>query len=237
MALPKIQHTLYSHTLTGLGKEVKFRPFTNQEQKTLLLAKDAKGSADENKTMVEALQQIISNCTLGKVDGSTLSTFDIEDLFLRIRSRSVGEVIGVRYRYDYRDEEDKPKSRFIEASINVDDIKVKVHPEHTKIINLGNDIGLTMRYPTFKILAELKNEEDLPIACIDTIFDANEIHDRNSVTLEELQAFYDDIDTHGLNKIKQFFDTMPTLEHSIELDLGNGKTEIVTFKGLNDFFI
>jgi hypothetical protein len=237
MALPKIQHTLYSHTLVGLGKQIKFRPFTNQEQKTLLLAKDAKGTADEKEAVVNAIEQIVGNCTLGKIDGSSLSTFDIEDLFLRIRAKSVGEVINVQYRYDFRDAEDRPQSRFIKAAINVDDIKVKVDPAHTKVIMVSDKIGMTMRYPTFKMLKDIKSEDDLPLECIDTIFDENEIHDRNSVTREELEAFYDDIDTAGLMKIKQFFDTMPSLQHTIELDVGDGKTETVTFKGLNDFFI
>lgn len=236
MALPKIQHTLYTHKLVGLGKEVKFRPFTNQEQKTLLLAKNAKGSDGEKDAIVNAVEQIISNCTLGKVDAASLSTFDIEDLFLRIRAKSVGEVITVKYRYDYKDEEDRPKSRFIEAVINVDDIKVQVNPEHTKVIQITDDVGMTMRYPTFKMLKDIATEDDLPVLCIDTIFDKEEIHDRNSVTHQELEAFYDDIDTVGLLKIKKFFDTMPSLQHTVELDMGDGKKEEVTFKGLNDFF-
>lgn len=237
MALPKIKHTLYSHKLTGLGKEIKFRPFTNQEQKSLLLAKDAKGTAEEKSMIISAIQQIISNCTLGKVDGSKLSTFDIEDLFLRIRAKSVGENITVKYRYDYKDEEDRPKSRFIETTINVDDIKVKVDPEHNKQIMVTDTIGIEMRYPTFEMLDSLVSDAELPIACIESIFDENEVYSASSVTREDLEEFYNDIDTHGLVKIQKFFATMPSLEHSVELDLGDGTKEKVTFKGLHDFFI
>lgn len=236
MALPKIQHTLYTHKLVGLGQEIKFRPFTNQEQKTLLLAKNQKGEKGEKEAITQAVEQIITNCTLGKVDASKLSTFDIEDLFLRIRAKSVGEVITVKYRFDYKDEEGRPKSRFIETAINVDDIKVKVDPAHNKVIKINDDIGVTMRYPTFRMLKDVVSEEDLPVLCIDTIFDQNEVYDSNSVTHAELVEFYDDIDTPGLLKIKQFFDTMPSLQHTVELDLGDGKKESVTFKGLNDFF-
>lgn len=235
--LPKIKHTLYSHKLTGLGKEVKFRPFTNQEQKTLLLAKDAKGTDAEKTVVMDAVQQIINNCTLGKVDGSTLSTFDIEDLFLRIRAKSVGEVIPVKYRYDYKDEEGRPKSRFIEASVNIDDIKVKVHPEHEKTIMVTDTVGVVMRYPTFSMIDGITEDSQLALACIDTIFDDKEVHDRNSVSKEELEEFYGDIDTAGMLKIKKFFDTMPSLQHTVTLDMGDGKKEDVTFKGLHDFFI
>lgn len=236
MALPKIKHTLYTHFLVGLGKEVKFRPFTNQEQKTLLLAKDLKGQEGEKEAIVNAIEQIISNCTLGKVDASNLSTFDIEDLFLRIRAKSVGEVISVQYRYDYKDEEGRPKSEFIKASVNTDDIKVQVDPNHKRTIQITPDIGITMRYPTFKMLKQMTDDEQLPVMCIETIFDKDEVHDRNSVTPEELQEFYDDIETPGLLEIREFLDTMPKLQHSVELKLPNGTTETVVFKGLNDFF-
>lgn len=237
MALPKLKHTLYSHTLVGLGKEIKFRPFTNQEQKTLLLAKDSKDSPDADKAMLEAVQQIIHNCTLGKVDGAKLSTFDLEDLFMRIRAKSVGEIITVKYRYDYKDADDRPVSKFIHANINIDDIKVKVNPAHEKQFMLTDEVGVVMRYPTFEIIGKMNHQSELPMACIESVYDADEVHSTASITREELVEFYDSIDTPGMLKIKNFFDTMPTLEHTITLDLGDGKTEEVTFKGLQDFFI
>lgn len=236
MALPKLKHTLYSHTLTGLGKEVKFRPFTNQEQKTLLLAKDSEGSADSQKVMLQAVEQIIHNCTLGKVDATSLSTFDLEDLFMRIRAKSVGEVINVKYRYDHKDDDGRPVSKFIHASVNIDDIKVKVGHDHSKQILLTDEVGIIMRYPSFGLIEKIQSDEELPMACIESVFDANEVYSTASITREELLEFYGDIDTAGMLKIKKFFDTMPSLEHSIELDLGEGKKETVTFKGLQDFF-
>ncbi len=236
MALPKLKHTLYSHTLTGLGKEVKFRPFTNQEQKTLLLAKDSENAPDSRKVMLDAVEQIIHNCTLGKVDATTLATFDLEDLFMRIRAKSVGEVIPVKYRYDHTDDEGRPVSKFIHATVNIDDIKVNVDPEHSKTIMLTEDVGIIMRYPSFALIETMKSDEELPMACIESVFDKDEVYSTASITREELLEFYNDIDTAGMLKIKKFFDTMPSLKHSIKLDLGDGKTETVTFKGLQDFF-
>lgn len=236
MALPKLKHTLYSHTLMGLGKEIKYRPFTNQEQKTLLLAKDSQDSPDAQKVMLEAVQQIIHNCTLGKVDGSKLSTFDLEDLFMRIRAKSVGEVINVKYRYDFKDAEDRPVSKFIYANINIDDIKVQVDPTHTKQFMITDEVGIIMRYPTFELIDKMKDESELPMACIESVYDSEEVHSTAAISREELVEFYNDIDTNGMLKIKQFFDTMPRLEHTIELDLGDGKKETVTFRGLQDFF-
>lgn len=231
MSLPKLTHTLHTHFLVGLGKEIKFRAFTNQEQKTLLLAKQDK----ENKqATIDAVKQIVSACTLGKLDVDHLATFDLEDLFLRIRSKSVSEISNVRYRFDY-EEEGKPVSKFIDVSINLDEVKVQTNPEHTKKIMLDASTGIVMKYPTFSMLDF--PEEDLPMHCIESVFTASgDVFYINDVTLSDLQAFYNDIDMKGLLEIKKFFDTSPRLKHEIELDLPTGEKRKVFFEGLESFF-
>lgn len=238
MALPKLEHTLYEHFLVGMNKTIKFRPFTNHEQKTLLLAKEetTNGKGANTDIVVNAINEIIKGCTNGKVDCSQLATFDVEDLFMRIRAKSVGEEIKLKYRYDFNDEEGKPKSKFIDVFLNIDDIKMQVNPAHSNKIMLSNTVGIAMKYPTFNILKSLKTDEDIAIACIDYIFDENETYSAAETSDAELRSFYDDIDTKGLLAIKNFFDTMPKLSHTTTIDLGNGKTETVTYEGLEDFF-
>lgn len=234
MALPKIQHTLYEHHLVGMNKTIKFRPFTNHEQKTLLLAKET-GNEDKS-VIINAINEIISGCTNGKVDGNALATFDVEDLFMRIRAKSVGEVVKLKYRYDYHDDEDKPKSDFVDVEINIDDIKVEVDPEHDNKIMITDKIGIVMKYPTFGLLGSLDNDDDIAIACIDYVFDETEVYPTTDSTKEELRQFYDDIDTRGLLAIKKFFETLPKLRHSVDIELADGKVETVTYEGLEDFF-
>lgn len=232
MALPKLQHTMYTHFLIGAQKEIKFRPFTNHEQKTLLLAKDQK----DKDAIISAINEIISGCTNGKVNGDDLCTFDVEDLFVRIRSKSVGEELTLKYRHDYTDDEGKPKSNFIDVNIKIDDIKVHVDPSHTKKIMLSDDIGIVMKYPTFGMLKTVNTNEDIAIGCIDYIFDKDEVYPANQASNEELKSFYDDIDTKGLMQIKNFFDTMPKLRHEVEVKLKDGTVETVVYEGLEDFF-
>lgn len=235
--LPKISHTLYEHALIGLGKTVKYRAFTNAEQKTLLLAKEAKGTTDERTSMLNAVKQIVDGCTNGKLSADELSTFDLEDLFMRIRAKSVGEIITVKYRYDYESEDKKPLSKFVNVDINIDDIKVTTDPKHEKKIQLTPTVGIMMKYPTFAIIESVTTNDQLPMMCIDYIYDENEIYDTKTVTAADLKEFYDDIQMDGLLKIKQFFDTMPKLSHTVQVDLGDGVVETVKFSGLEDFFI
>jgi hypothetical protein len=240
MALPKIQHKLHEHYLTGLKKKIKFRAFTVAEQKILLQTKEEIGDKEpttgHNPDTILAVSQIIENCTLGKINPDELCTFDLEDLFLRLRSKSVGEKFNVRYAEHYVDEEGRPQTNFINIHINLDEVKVIENPDHKNTINVTDDIGVIMRYPTFKMLSECKTSDDLAKACIETIFTPTEMHETNIAPKGEIDEFYDSIETIPMQEIKKFFDTMPKLRHTVEVTLRDGRKETIVFEGLESFF-
>jgi hypothetical protein len=233
MTLPKIKHPVYDHFLVGINKKVNFRPFTGQEQKILLLAKED----NKQESIVSAIKQILMNCTLSKINIEDLPIFDVEDLFLRIRSKSVSEIINVSYRHDYENEEGKPLSEFIKVAINIEDIKVITNPDHTKKIDLGNKIGLVMKYPTIKFLGSSETDEEMVISCIDYIYDENEIYQSENTPKEDLISFYNDIDIKGLDQINKFFQTMPKLFYSTEIELKSGEKRTIKLEGIEDFFM
>lgn len=231
MALPKITHTIYKHFLVGLGKEISYRPFTNQEQKTLLLAKQE----GNKQATINAVKQIVQQCTMGALDASKLSVFDMEDLFLRIRSKSVSEIAEVRYRHDFDDEEGRPTSKFIDVVVKLDDVKVTVDPEHKKIITLSDDISIVMTYPTFDMVN--LEEEDIPMYCIESVVDSSgNVFLMSDYTEAERRDFFDQIDMKGLLEIKRFFDTSPKLKHTIQVPLSDGTKQEVVLEGLESFF-
>ena len=81
MALPKLNVPRYALTLPSNGAKVKYRPFLVKEEKMLLLAMES----EDQSMMVETITNLIESCTnLTKV--KELATFDIECLFLQIRS-------------------------------------------------------------------------------------------------------------------------------------------------------
>ena len=90
MALPKLNTPKYKLKLPSDGSTVNFRPFLVKEEKLLLLATET-GETDQ---IITAIKDIISACSdVKNVD--KLSTFDIEYLFLQIRTKSVGESVDV----------------------------------------------------------------------------------------------------------------------------------------------
>lgn len=241
MALPKIKHSAYKHKLKGINKTVSFRPYTNAEQKIMLLAKEE--SKENPERVLESIIQILTNCIISNVDIYDLPMFDIEDIFVRIREKSVGEIIPVKYSYKYVDEKGISKTDFVTLEININDIKVTGNfdkKDSTIIVDEQNKVGIKLRYPTLRDIKELNgstDDDDLLMQCIEIIFDADEVYDPKQSTKEELEEFIDDIETMPMLKIKDFFEDMPSLFYTADIYKKHlDETETITIKGLSGFF-
>ena len=92
MALPILETATYELTLPSTDVKVKYRPFLVKEEKVLLQALES----GESKQIVSAIKDIVHTCTYGSVAVDNLPTFDLEYIFLQIRSKSVGEVAKIK---------------------------------------------------------------------------------------------------------------------------------------------
>ena len=129
MPLPKINTPTHELTLPSNNKKVRYRPFLVREEKILVLAMES----GDQKQITDAIVEIISDCLLTKnVEVSKLPTFDIEYLFLNVRSKSVGETVEVNVTCP-----DDGKTT-VETAINIDDIKVKKDKGHKLIVKLDD---------------------------------------------------------------------------------------------------
>ena len=93
MALPVLNNPNYEMELPSTGEKIEYRPFLVKEQKILMMAMESKDTSAQTKAVVD----IIKNCTFGAINDKVekLPTFDIEYMFLQIRSKSVGESIEI----------------------------------------------------------------------------------------------------------------------------------------------
>ena len=78
----------YEVEIPSTDEKIKFRPFLVKEEKILMMALETK----DNAQIVNAVKDIVNECTFNKVNISTMPMFDTEYIFLQIRSKSVGEV-------------------------------------------------------------------------------------------------------------------------------------------------
>jgi hypothetical protein len=235
MALPKLNVPEYNLKLPSSGKNVKYRPFLVKEEKLLYLAMES----GEQKDMIDAVKNILTSCTSLR-SLKDLATFDIEYLFLKIRTRSVGENVDVNITCPDDNETQVP------VSIPLDDIEIKTSPEHKREIKLSDDIIITMGYPSFDMFVKLNLVGDDPgvdqvfemaAACVETIADSEQVYDCKDSSKKELLAFFDDMNSGQFKKIQTFFETMPKLSHTIKVMNPNTNVENeVTLEGLSSFF-
>ena len=237
MALPKLNVPVYETILPSTEKVIKYRPFLVKEEKLLFIAQESGEEA-----VLPAVKQIIKNCVQGELDVDNMPLFDIEYLFLRLRAKSVGEEITIGLKPWGCPQNNGELCEFTtEVPINLEEIKCVKDKTHTSKIMLDDKIGIMMKYPDISQLNLEGSENEMGMRvikkCIDMIFTEEETHERDSFTDKELDEFIDSLNTKQMEQIKNFFDTMPVLKHTVKYTCKTcGEEKETTIQGLQSFF-
>ena len=236
MALPKLTTPTYELEIPSTDEKVKYRPFLVKEEKILMMAMESKATAD----ITQAVKDIVSECTFNKVDISDMPMFDIEYIFLQIRSKSVGEVSKLKLLCP------DDKKTFADVELNLTEVKVQVGDDHTNKIELGDGKGMIMKYPTFESFKDggirdinASNMLEVISTCILQIYEeeGKKVYDPKDQSKKELTDFIEQMNTKQFKDVQKFFETMPKLKHEISIKNPKTKKESkITLTGLNDFF-
>jgi hypothetical protein len=234
MALPVLSHPIFDLTVPSSKEHITYRPFLVKEEKILLLAQEA----DNLKDLTRSVKQIINNCIIdGSVDVDHAPTFDIEYIFLKLRSNSVSDIA----KFNIVDPE---TGKEIEVEIDLKIVEVHDTKDHSKIIKLSDEVTLQMKYPTYDILKKVNVEDSSDVTatfemikhCIDKIMvGEDEVHEFKDYSNSEIDNFIDSLTSQSFQDVQKFFDTMPRLEHDVDYKIGK-KTKTRKFIGLSDFF-
>lgn len=235
MALPKLNVPSYTTQLPSTGQKVKYRPFLVKEEKLLFLAMESGEQAD----MIDAVKKILVSCTDIK-DVNKLATFDIEYMFLKIRTRSVGENVDVSITCPDDNETQ------VKVTIPLDEISVITDPDHKKDIELSDDVVLTMGYPSMEMFVQMNLQGKNPgmdeifemaASCAETIADKSQVYICKDTPKKELLEFFENMNSKQFMMIQKFFETMPKLSHKIKVKNPNTDVESeVVLEGLAAFF-
>ena len=233
MGLPKLNSANYELSLPSTGATIKYRPFLVKEQKALMIAQES----EDDKVIESTFAQIINDCVADNVDPYKMPMFDIEYVFLKIRSKSVGEIAELRVTCP-DDEETK-----VNVSIPLEEVDVQMKENHTNVITLTDEISVIMRYPCLGDAKEVKSNEQTKglfsviKKCIHEVHDGEEIYRRVDMSEKDLDNFIDSMTTQNFEKLSDFFESMPKL--SYDLEVVNPKTKVksvVPIEGLQSFF-
>ena len=238
MSLPKINAPEYRLNVPSTDEEITYRPFLVKEEKLLLIAQET----GTDKSTYDAIKQIIKSCCSNDLDVDKMPLFDMEYIFLNIRAKSVGEVAELKITCP-----DDEKTQ-VDVEVDLTKVKVQMDEKHDARIQLTDDIGLLMCYPTlgtvgYATSAKGDSESNAKILfemignCMYQIWQGEETFDCMDYSHKDKMAFLESLTHDQFEKIQLFFDTMPTLKHDIEITNPNTNVKsTLTLSGMNDFF-
>ena len=233
MALPKLNTMTYELELPSNGETIKYRPFLVKEQKILMIAQES----EDDKQIQSAFAQIIKECTFEKLDPYIMPMFDLEYVFLQLRSRSVGEKVKLKLICP-----DDNKTE-VQVEIDLKNVNVQMTEDHTNVVTLTKDISMIMKYPNlsdmdgFDPQGQILSLFEMIKRCILEIRDGETIHNKVDISNKELDKFIDSMSTENFEGVSNFFETMPKLRHVIKVT--NPKTKKkseIPIEGLQSFF-
>jgi|AOAMet2_C49A8_35_1029299.scaffolds.fasta_scaffold03665_2 hypothetical protein len=233
MALPKLVAAKYSLEVPSTKEVVEYRPYLVKEEKILMMAFETK----DQSQMISALRDTIAGCTEGKVKVDNLTIFDLEYIFLKLRSKSVGETstLGIKC---------SDCSKTSQVEINLNDVEVEGDIKPSAKIELTDTVGLMVKYPTVKgLYRQLQKSNDTDsamsavISSIESIYDAENVYASENETDESLMEFIDSLTSDQFKKVTSFFDDMPKLKHKVSFQCQSCKVKNdIEIEGLQNFF-
>lgn len=232
-SLPKIDQPIYTIKVPSLNKNVKFRPFLVKEEKLLLMSKESDNESD----ILSAIKQIVNNCCLDKgFNVDKIALFDLEYIFLKLRSFSVNNLVKVSYK-DYEDE------KVYDFEIDLNTIEVLFPEKVSNNIKISEKSGIVMNYPSASLYEDKEFLSltdnymfELILRCIDKIYEEDEIYEPSNHSKKELSEFLENLSLKVFEDIQKFLLSVPKIEHKIKYKNSLGNDREITLSSLNDFF-
>mgnify|MGYP003638705870 FL=1 len=214
MPLPILETPTYELTIPSTKKVVEYRPFLVKEEKFLLVAQES----DSQKDMLRAMKKLVDVCLFGKVDVNVITLFDLEYIFMKLRSKSVGETTTLKPPCEKCEEGN-------EITVNLGDIEV-LYPKNppSKIIKFNDTVGVNLRHIGVKDLDKVSGGKDTSIdesftmikASIESIFDEDAVYPTCDQSPKEMDKFVDSMNHQQLEMITEFIAQSPKLSKAIE---------------------
>lgn len=212
MPLPILESSKYTLTIPSTSKIVEYRPFLVKEEKILLIAQESNDSIQ----MFSSMKEIIRACTFEKLDVNSITSYDLEYIFLKLRSKSIGEISTINLECS---ECKKPN----EVNIVIDEIEVKLDPSVNKTIMLTESVGINLRHIRVQDMGALADDKksqseiinNVIIASIESIFDADNVYPSEKSTVAELTTFINSLNREQMSKIESFIESTPKVQKDV----------------------
>jgi hypothetical protein len=230
--MTKIIQPTYIAKLPSSGKKVQYRPYTIAEERALLYALQE----GDVETIASIIKQTVDVCTSGEVDVSAVPYYDVEFLFLQIRSKSVGETVELIGMCEC-------KNPPTETEFDIDLANTEINPkpvQEFKIQVTGTGYTCKFRHPTLEEFASVYSSkgESAPgavAACMTSVYSEDEVFDW---TPEEKTEFIESMTPAQQKEVARFMSEMPKVSISGKYACrACGKEHTTTLSGFQNFFV
>ena len=232
--LPILATPKYDMIVPSSGKAVTYRPYVVKEEKLLLIAMESKDEVQIEKAVIN----IIKACVETAIDVDILTTFDLEYIFVTLRSKSVGEGIKIT-----------PKCKHCEEvnEVNIDLEKITVANLEDAVdrhVKLTDDISVDLRWQTLKDRDKFDKKAgttdtiiNMVVTSLETIYSGEEIYSIADTQKKEVVDFVESLSSDQFQSLAEVIAKAPYLSYDVNFDCKEcSENNIIELKGLIDFF-
>ncbi len=227
MALPKLNETpKYSLTVPSTGKELRYRPYLVKEEKILLMA----SSSEDPKQIMNAVHDTIAAC-VENIDIRSLTTFDLEYIFIQLRSKSTGETSEILIKCPKCESQQK-------VTIPLNEIAV-TETNANPVIKISDNVTVVMKYPSYQDIPSDTDDVGFTLiaASIKEVIHGDEKVDIDDEPIEAVIAFLESMTNDQFQLIAKFFEDAPSVKYDLELVCQScGEISDIEIKGMQSFF-
>ena len=232
--LPKLATPKYDMIVPSTGETITYRPYVVKEEKILLIAMESENEATIEKAVID----IIKICVETPIAFKELTNFDVEYMFVTLRSKSVGEGVEIQLKCQHCEEINEHK-------IDLEKVKVKnIEDAPDKHIKITDDISVDLKW--LKMDDRLSDKErktgadtviNMIAKSIETIYSGEETFAVKDSPKKEVVDFVESLNTTQFTQLVDVISEAPTLNYKIDLACKEcGKESKIELNGLSDFF-
>lgn len=231
----KLATPTYQITLPSTGDALTMYPFRVQDEKNLLIASET----GDQKNMIDAVKNIIRNNVEGLPKTvEELASYEVEWLFLQIRSKSVGEISSLNIKCDSCENDTK-------VNVNIEEVGITMPEKRENIAKITPDFAVELKDPSIDDVVSAfqgdANDVDGVIkmiaTCTKTVFNGTETIEVTSAEIEDLVEIYSNLTQEQFTILQGFYEAMPKISKTVDFKCSScQKDNQLTLEGFQSFF-
>ena len=132
----------------------------------------------------------------------------------------------------------------MDVEVDLKNVGVQMTEDHTNIVQLTDNISIIMKYPTLSDMSgfddrgQIQSIFEMIKRCVHEIHDGETVYNKVDISEKDLDEFIDSMTTENFENLSAFFETMPKLQHVVEVKIPKTKKKNeILIEGLQSFFV